>query len=84
MTKVKIYTTTTCQYCKAAKQYFKDNSVDYQEIDVSTDTAKQQEMIKLSGQMGVPVIEVTTDDGEKEVITGFDQIKLAKLLGLSA
>lgn len=81
MAKVKIYTTSTCQYCKATKQYFKDNNVDFEEIDVTTDENAQAEMIEVSGQMSVPVILVETENG-RELVLGFDQAKLAKLLGL--
>ena len=83
MAKVKIYSTQTCQYCKAAKQYFKDNEVAFDEVDVTSDSKAQNEMIELSGQMGVPVIVVQTEGGQ-EIVNGFDQAKLASLLGLSA
>jgi glutaredoxin 3 len=77
MVNVTIYSTPTCGYCKAAKEYFKKNNVEYTEYDVANDTAKAQEMIEKSGQMGVPVILV--DD---EIIIGFDQSKIAKLLDI--
>lgn len=76
--RVKIYTTPTCVYCKAAKSFFKKNNIAYKEADVSTDDAALKEMVDKSGQMGVPVILV---DGE--VITGFNEAKLKKALGLS-
>lgn len=77
MANVTIYSTPTCGYCKAAKEYFKKNNIDYTEHDVANDTAKAQEMIEKSGQMGVPVILI--DD---ELIVGFDQAKIAKLLDI--
>ncbi|MCK4994949.1 MAG: glutaredoxin family protein [Candidatus Omnitrophica bacterium] len=72
---VKIYSTPTCPYCTMAKQYFFSKGIAYESVDVSTDKAKADEMVKLSGQMGVPVIVV---DGN--VITGFDQPKIDALL----
>ena len=60
-----------------AKEFFKENGIEYQEYDVSTDSEKRKEMIEKSGQMGVPVIFV--DD---EMIVGFDKAKLTELLGL--
>ena len=77
MANVIIYSTPTCGYCKAAKEYFKKHNIEYTEYDVAGDTAKAQEMIEKSGQMGVPVIYI--DD---EMLIGFDQQKIAKLLGI--
>ena len=75
MTKVTIYTTPTCVYCKMTKAFFKENNVQYEEKDVSTDRAAIDEMVQKSGQMGVPVIDI---DGQ--IIVGFDQAKLSELL----
>lgn len=76
---VVVYSTPTCMYCKMAKEYFTENGVTYTEHDVSTDEAARKEMMDKTGQMGVPVIDV---DGE--VVIGFDQERLAELLGLDA
>lgn len=72
---VKIYSTPTCPYCTMAKQYFSSKSIAYESIDVSADKTKADEMVKLSGQMGVPVIVI---DGT--VITGFDPSKIEAAL----
>lgn len=77
MSKVKIYATPSCVYCKMAKEFFKKNNVQYEERDVAMDAAAREEMIQKSGQMGVPVIEV---DGK--IIIGFDQPRLKEELGL--
>ena len=53
---VKVYSTPTCPYCKKAKEYLSSKGVSFQDIDVSTDKAAADEMVKISGQMGVPVI----------------------------
>jgi glutaredoxin-like YruB-family protein len=74
---VTIYTTKTCGYCKAAKELFQEHSVPFTEIDVGSDSTKAREMIERSGQMGVPVILVGND-----MVIGFDQPKLQRLLGL--
>lgn len=79
---VTIYTTQTCAYCKAAKEFFQDNSVEYDEIDVGADQEKAREMIEKSGQMGVPVTIVGEGDKE-EIIIGFDQNRLSQALGVS-
>ena len=77
MKKVKIYTTPTCGYCNIAKDFFDENNIKYEVFDVSIDEKKRQELVDISGQMGVPVIMV--DD---EMIIGFDQAKISGLLGL--
>ena len=77
MKNVSIYTTPTCAYCKATKEFFQENNIQYTEYDVSTDAEKRQEMIDKSGQIGVPVVLV--DD---EMIIGFNKDKLSELLGI--
>ncbi|MCX6721072.1 MAG: NrdH-redoxin [Candidatus Staskawiczbacteria bacterium] len=72
---VKIYSTPTCVYCKTLKGYFQKNKIAFEDIDVSKDEKQLQKMIKESGQMGVPVVEI---DGE--FIIGFDKEKIDKLL----
>lgn len=75
---VKIYSTPTCTYCVAIKNFFEKNDIDYEEIDVSADEEALKEMKEKTGQMGVPVTEI----GE-EVIVGFDKKKISKLLKIS-
>ena len=76
--KVVIYTTPSCVYCKMAKEFFKKNNVAYEERDVASDLTARDEMLKKSGQMGVPVIEA----GDT-IIIGFDQPRLREALGIA-
>jgi glutaredoxin 3 len=75
MPDVEIYTTPTCGYCRQAKSYLDELGVAFTEHDVSRDRAAAEEMIKLTGQMGVPVIVVGG-----QVIIGFDRARLQQLL----
>ncbi len=75
MKKVTIYSTPTCHFCNMAKDYFKENQVEYDAFDVASDPEKRKEMMEKSGQLGVPVILI----GE-EVVVGFNKPRLAKLL----
>ena len=77
MEKVIIYTTPYCVYCKMAKEFFIKNSIAYEEKDVASDLAAQQEMIASSGQMGVPVIRING-----KIIIGFDQPRIKEALGI--
>jgi glutaredoxin-like YruB-family protein len=74
---VTIYTTPTCPYCTRAKQFLKENNVDFQNIDVSSDPDKADEIMQKSGQMGVPVLDI-----EGDIIVGFDQDKIKQSLGI--
>lgn len=81
MTKIKVYSTPTCPYCTIAKKYFDDNGVKYDEVDVSLDEKQAEEMQQKSGQMGVPVIIINSEDKE-DVIVGFDKNKIDQILKL--
>lgn len=73
--KVIVYSTPSCPYCVMAKNYFKENKISFEDIDVSVDKEKAQEMINKSNQMGVPVIDI-----EGEIIVGFRPDVFEKLL----
>jgi glutaredoxin 3 len=77
MKDVVIYSTPTCHFCHAAKDFFTENNVAYIDHNVSDDLAARQEMITKSGQMGVPVIMI----GD-EIVVGFDEDALREKLGL--
>ena len=73
--KVKVYSTSTCPYCTMAKDFLKEQNIEFESIDVGTDQEAAKEMVKKSGQMGVPVVEI---DGE--VIVGFDKVAIMNAL----
>ncbi|HEV3245454.1 MAG TPA: glutaredoxin domain-containing protein [Candidatus Paceibacterota bacterium] len=76
---VTIYSTPTCHFCHAAKDFFTENHVAFTDYNVASDLTKRQEMIQKSGQMGVPVIDVGG-----ELVVGFDEDRLRELLGVAA
>lgn len=75
--KVRVYSTPTCPWCYAAKEFLKENNVAFEDVDVSVDQRAAEEMIVKSRQMGVPVIEI---DGK--MIVGFDKQAIKQALGL--
>lgn len=77
MANVIIYTTPSCVYCKAAKAFFKENNVSFAEKDVAKDVQARDDMVRKSGMMAVPVIDING-----EIVIGFDKPKLSKLLGI--
>lgn len=75
--KVIVYSTPTCPYCKLSKEFLKEKNIPFKDIDVSADPAAANEMVKRSGQMGVPVIEV--DD---QIIVGWNKSALEEALSV--
>ncbi len=76
---ITIYSTPTCHFCQAAKEFFAEKGLAFTNYDVATDAAKREEMISLTGQLGVPVIKVGED-----IMVGFDRNRLATKLGIAA
>ena len=74
---IKIYSTPFCPYCVTLKDYLKEKKVEFNDVDVSSDDKERDEMVELSGQIGVPVINV---DGR--IIVGFDKEQIDEVLKL--
>jgi glutaredoxin 3 len=72
---VMVYSTPSCSWCQLAKEHLTTSGISFEDIDVSTDMTRAQEMVSKSGQMGVPVIDI---DGE--IIVGFDRARIDSLL----
>lgn len=72
---ITLYSTPSCTYCRKAKDYFRENRVPFTEFDVSRDQRRADEMVRKSGQMGVPVIDING-----RVIVGFNQPEIEKAL----
>lgn len=64
--KVTVYSTPTCPYCVYAKQFLSEQGVSFEDVDVSKDRLRAVEMVRKSGQMGVPVLDI--DD---TILVGF-------------
>ena len=79
MKKVSIYTLETCHYCQVAKEYFKEKGIEYTELD-AMDSNNRMEAKEKSGQLGVPVIVISDEEGGEEVIIGFDEEKIGAAL----
>jgi glutaredoxin 3 len=72
---VTVYTTPTCPYCRQVKEYLSRRLVPFREVNVAADRAAAMEMVRVSGQQGVPV---TVIDGK--AVVGFDRPGLDQLL----
>lgn len=79
---VKLYSTTTCPYCKMEKSWLENNGVKHEIVMVDANQKEAEAMVEKTGQMGVPVTEIGFEDDEPEYIVGFDKPKLSALLGV--
>ncbi|MFN3706005.1 MAG: glutaredoxin family protein [Thermoflexales bacterium] len=75
--KVVIFTTPTCAFCNAAKHYFRQKGIRFTDVDVSKDPAAARDMVRRSGQTGVPVIDIGG-----RIVVGFDKARINQLLGI--
>jgi len=72
---VTLYSTPSCGYCTKAKAFFRERRIPFTEYDVSADQRRAEEMVRKSGQMGVPVIEING-----KIIVGFNQPEIERAL----
>ena len=75
--RVIVFSTPTCSFCNMAKKYFREKGIKFNDVDVSKDPAAARDMVRRSGQQGVPVIDI----GGK-IVVGFDRVKINKYLGI--
>ncbi|MFO8234559.1 MAG: glutaredoxin domain-containing protein [Bacteroidales bacterium] len=75
--RVIVYSTPTCPHCNNLKKYLKQNKVSFKDIDVSKDQKMAQELVRKSGQQGVPQTEING-----RIVVGFNRLKINELLGL--
>ncbi len=78
-TRVLLFTTPTCSFCRAAKQYFIEKKIRFKEIDITKDPRAAKDIQRRTGQMGVPVIIINN-----RPIVGFDKAKINQMLGIKA
>ncbi|MDD3626902.1 MAG: glutaredoxin family protein [bacterium] len=76
--KVIVFTSPSCSWCHKAKDYLKQNNIRFKDIDVSKDKQAMEDVVKKTGQMGVPVLLI-----DNKPVVGFDKKKIDRLLGLS-
>ena len=72
---INMYSTPSCSYCTLAKNYFRKNNIAFTEYNVATDMDKANEMVKKSGQMGVPVLDING-----RILVGFNPSEIERAL----
>ncbi len=75
--RVIVFSTPTCAFCNAVKQYFRQKGIVFHDVDVSRDPVAARDMVRRSGQQGVPVIDIGG-----RIVVGFDRPQIDRLLGL--
>ncbi len=76
---VTVFSTPTCPWCSRLKSYLREQQIAFKDVDVSRDAIAAREMVRRSGQMGVPQAWI---DGQ--VVVGFDRKRVDALLDLPA
>jgi glutaredoxin-like YruB-family protein len=76
--RVTVYTTPACTWCNTIKRHFQEHGVQYREVNVSLDQKAAEDMVRRSGQQGVPQTDING-----EIIVGFDKTRINRLLGIN-
>ncbi len=74
--RVIVFSTPTCPHCNSAKSYFRQKGIKFNDVDVSRDASAARDMVRRSGQMGVPVIDIGG-----RIVVGFNRPLIDQLLG---
>lgn len=72
---VTVYSTPSCSWCNTLKEWLKDKNIKFTDIDISRDQDAAEDLVRRSGQQGVPQTDING-----QIIVGFDQPRLQKLL----
>jgi len=75
--KVIVFSTPTCPHCRHAKQYLRTRGIRFTDVDISRDAHAARDMVRMSGQQGVPVVRIGS-----QTVVGFDRPKIDRLLDL--
>ncbi|MDX9953729.1 MAG: glutaredoxin domain-containing protein [Anaerolineae bacterium] len=75
--RVIVFSTPTCPHCRSAKRYLEQHGISYVDVDVSRDVSAARDMVRRTGEQGVPQLEI---DGR--MVVGFNRVKIDRLLGL--
>ena len=75
--RVTLYSTPSCSWCNVLKNHLKASNIRFTEVDVSQNQEAAEQMVRRSGQRGVPQTDI---DGQ--IIVGFDKNKINSLLGI--
>jgi glutaredoxin-like YruB-family protein len=72
-----VFSTPTCPHCNSAKRYLRERGIPFRDVDVSRDPVAARDMVRRSGQQGVPVIDING-----RIVIGFNRVEVDRLLEL--
>ncbi len=75
--RVTVYSTPSCSWCTTLKNYLRDHRINFRDIDVSSDEEMARQMVRKSGQQGVPQTDING-----QIIVGFDRQRINQLLNI--
>jgi glutaredoxin 3 len=74
-----VFSTPTCSWCRAVKQHLKSHNIRFKDVDISKDERAARDMVRRTGQQGVPVTLINN-----RPVLGFDKGKIDRLLDIKA
>ena len=78
MTKnITIFTTNQCAYCPMVKRYLDSKGLTYDVVNLEEHPHRQEEALKISGSLTVPITVVTKTDDSQQVVVGYNLQQLA-------
>lgn len=77
--RIRVFSAPACPWCNRVKEFLRGNNIEFEDIDASQNREAAIEMIKKSGQTGVPVVEI---DGK--IVIGFNEPELRKTLNIKS
>lgn len=75
MNEIKVYTTNTCPYCTMMKNFLNEKGLPFEEVNVLQDPIAADQLVKTTGEMGVPQTEING-----QWVLGFDPEKVMQLV----
>ncbi|MFV8828879.1 glutaredoxin family protein [Alkalihalobacterium sp. APHAB7] len=75
MKNITIYTTNSCRYCVMLKNFLMDQKIPFKEVNLETNPALMQDLVRKTGQYGVPQTEING-----QWVLGFDPNTIINLL----
>ena len=82
MVKVRVFSTSTCPYCKMEKEFLERNNIPFESVFVESDPHSYAELLERTKQTGVPVTEISFADERKEYVIGYNEKRLAEIFGV--
>ena len=76
MKQIEVYSGNNCPWCVRAKALLESKGLDYEEINISTQTNRAKEMVQRSGRRSIPQIFI-----DRKHSGGFDELALLNEMG---